>query len=138
MCCSLPGSSVHGTLQARILEWVAMPSSRGSSYPRDLTCVSCLLHQQAGSLPIVPWKSHIYVCIYMGLPYIYTHICFVFLTEMHICVCVCVCVCIYAFQLKKQKLYIIINFLGFCFKINLNCCSRKVFGLSSEKFLLCI
>ena len=29
--CSPPGSSVHGTLQARILEWVAMPSSRGSS-----------------------------------------------------------------------------------------------------------
>ena len=36
------GSSVHGTLQARILEWVAMPSSRGSSRPRDLTCVSCM------------------------------------------------------------------------------------------------
>ena len=33
MDCSLPGSSVHGILQARILEWVAMPSSRGSSYP---------------------------------------------------------------------------------------------------------
>ena len=32
---SLPGSSVHGILQARILEWVAMPSSRGSSQPRD-------------------------------------------------------------------------------------------------------
>ena len=31
---SLPGSSVHGILQARILEWVAMPSSRGSSQPR--------------------------------------------------------------------------------------------------------
>ena len=34
---SLPGSSVHGILQARILEWVAMLSSRGSSWPRDLT-----------------------------------------------------------------------------------------------------
>ena len=34
MVCSLPGSSVHGILQARILEWVAMPSSRGSSQPR--------------------------------------------------------------------------------------------------------
>ena len=38
---SLPGSSVHGILQARILEWVAMPSSRGSSPPRDRTQVSC-------------------------------------------------------------------------------------------------
>ena len=37
---SLPGSSVHGILQKRILEWVALPSSRGSSRPRDQTCVS--------------------------------------------------------------------------------------------------
>ena len=39
MDCSPPGSSVHGILQARILEWVAMPSSRGSCQPRDRTCV---------------------------------------------------------------------------------------------------
>ena len=38
---SPPGSSVHGILQARILEWAAMPSSRGSSWPRDWTWVSC-------------------------------------------------------------------------------------------------
>ena len=37
MNCSLPGSSVHGILQARILEWVAMPSFRGSSQSRDVT-----------------------------------------------------------------------------------------------------
>ena len=37
---SLPGSSVHGILQARILEWVAMPSSRGSTQPRDRTGIS--------------------------------------------------------------------------------------------------
>ena len=40
MDCSPPGSSVHGILQARILEWVAMPSSRGSSQSRDRTWVS--------------------------------------------------------------------------------------------------
>ena len=40
MDCSLPGSSVHGISQARILEWVSMPSSRGSSLPRDSTCIS--------------------------------------------------------------------------------------------------
>ena len=39
---SLPGSSVHGILQARILEWVAMPFSRGSSQPRNWTWVSCI------------------------------------------------------------------------------------------------
>ena len=37
MDCSLLGSSVQGILQARILEWVAMPSSKGSSWPRDQT-----------------------------------------------------------------------------------------------------
>ena len=40
MDCSPPDSSVHGVLQARILEWVAIPSSRGSSQPRDRSCVS--------------------------------------------------------------------------------------------------
>ena len=40
--CSLPGSSVHGILQARLLEWVAMPASRGSSQPGDQTQVSCI------------------------------------------------------------------------------------------------
>ena len=38
--CSLPGSSVHGILQARILEWVAISFSRGFSQPRDRTQVS--------------------------------------------------------------------------------------------------
>ena len=42
MDCSLPGSSVHGILQARILEWVAIPVSGGSSQPRDQTWVSCI------------------------------------------------------------------------------------------------
>ena len=40
MDCSPPGSSVHGTFQARILEWVAICASRGSSQPRDWTCSS--------------------------------------------------------------------------------------------------
>ena len=42
MDCSPPGSSVHGILQARILEWIAIPFSRGSSQPRDWTQVSCI------------------------------------------------------------------------------------------------
>ena len=53
--CSPPGFSVHGILQARILEWVAMPSSKvifqtQGSNPHLL----CLLHWQAGPLPLVP------------------------------------------------------------------------------------
>ena len=55
MDCSLPGSTVHGIFQAKILEWVAISFSRGSSPPRDRTCTSCgLLHWQAGSLPAEP------------------------------------------------------------------------------------
>ena len=42
MDCSLPGNSVHGILQARILEWVAIPFSKGSSQFRDWTWVSCI------------------------------------------------------------------------------------------------
>ena len=39
MDCSLLGSSVHRILQARVLEWVAISFSRGSSQPKNLTCV---------------------------------------------------------------------------------------------------
>ena len=42
MDCSPPSSSAHGILQARILEWVAMSFSRGSSQPRDQTQVFCI------------------------------------------------------------------------------------------------
>ena len=71
MDCSLPGSSVHGIFQARILEWVAISFSRGSSRPRDRACISfisCIgrqvLYHCTGEV--------IYMCV---------------------CVCVCVCVC---------------------------------------------
>ena len=40
--CSLPGSSLHGILQGRVLEWVAISFSRGSSWARDGTWVSCI------------------------------------------------------------------------------------------------
>ena len=42
MDCSLPGSSVNGIFQGRILEKVAISSSKGSSQPRDGTCISCI------------------------------------------------------------------------------------------------
>ena len=52
---SWPGSSIYGILRARILEWVAVPSSRGSSPPRDWThCLLRLLHQQAAFLFVLP------------------------------------------------------------------------------------
>ena len=55
MDCSLSDSSIHGSLQERILEWVAMPFSRGSSQPSCWMLVSRIfLHWQMGSLPLVP------------------------------------------------------------------------------------
>ena len=63
MGCSPPGSSVHGLLQASILEWVAMPSSRGSFWPRDgtqVSCVSCIDRR-------VPYhERHLAVCARPG------------------------------------------------------------------------
>ena len=54
--CNLPGSSVQGILQVEILEWVAMPSSRKSSWLRDQTSVSCI----AGGFFIIwaTWEAH--------------------------------------------------------------------------------
>ena len=46
--CSLPGSSVHGIFQARVLEWVAVPFSRESSQPRDRT------HSRPSYTPALP------------------------------------------------------------------------------------
>ena len=60
MDCSLPGSSLHGIPPERILEWVAIISSRGSSQPRDQThtsYVSCI-GRQALLLLVPPWKPH--------------------------------------------------------------------------------
>ena len=56
MDCSPLGSSVHGILQARILEWVAMPSSKGSPRPRDKTCVSYISYTdwQVSPLSLAP------------------------------------------------------------------------------------
>ena len=69
---SPPGSSVPGILQARILEWVAMPSSRGSSRPRDWTCISFIyLHWQAGSGSVLraTWEAPMLVGMLYYLPW---------------------------------------------------------------------
>ena len=62
MDCSLPGSSVHGILQARRLEWFAISFSRGSSRSRDQTCISCI----AGEFFTTesPEKQGIYIFVY--------------------------------------------------------------------------
>ena len=61
--CSLPGLSIHGILQARILEWVAISFSRGSSQPRDRTQVSCIDAREALETP----ASHQDDCMIVNL-----------------------------------------------------------------------
>ena len=58
MNCSPPGSSVLGISQARILEWVAISSSRGSSWPRDRTWVSCI-----GRQIVYHWRTWELCCV---------------------------------------------------------------------------
>ena len=64
MDCSPPDFSVHGVLQARTLEWVVMPSSRGSSQPKDQTQVSLMLPALAGRFfsTSVTWEPHCARC----------------------------------------------------------------------------
>ena len=55
MDCSPPGLFVHGILQARILEWVAISFSGWSSWPRDWTCVSCVSGIASEFFTTEPW-----------------------------------------------------------------------------------
>jgi len=85
--CSPPGSSVHGILQARILEWVAISFSRGFSRPRDQTRVSCIAGRfftnwatreahncelrVRGTVPLprTPWYPHCINCTIFLFPF---------------------------------------------------------------------
>ena len=58
-----PGSSVHGILQARILVWIAMPSSRGSFQPKDQTCISYVscIGRRSLFTTSATWKAHVWL-----------------------------------------------------------------------------
>ena len=61
--CSPPGSSVHEILQAWIVRWVIMPSSRGSSWPRDQIQVSCVSCIAGGFLTHwAMWEAPVHLC----------------------------------------------------------------------------
>ena len=67
----LPGYSVHGIFPARILEWVAMPSHKGSSWPRDqthITCVSCIGRW------VLYQVSHQGICICLSAIILFIHL----------------------------------------------------------------
>ena len=56
---TLPGSSVHGIIPARMLQWVTISSSRGSSWPRDRTLISCIGRRILYQWPKVPLGKQI-------------------------------------------------------------------------------
>ena len=59
MDCSLPGSSIHGIFQARVLEWVAISFCRGSFWPRDQTWVSHIVGRRFTVwTPGIPFQTH--------------------------------------------------------------------------------
>ena len=93
MNCSPPGSSVHGILQARILEWAAISFSRESYQPRNQTQVS----HTAGRFFTELWgKPDLCVCV---------SVCVHTREAPTVCVCVCVCVCTQG----KPQLYVCIH-----------------------------
>ena len=67
MDCSLSGSSVHGIFQARILQWVAISSSRGSSQPRDGTRISCFSCIAGRFFTTEPHQGSPAMYIYIGI-----------------------------------------------------------------------
>ena len=100
----VPGSSVHGILQARTLEWVATPSSRGLLDPGIEPCiVSCI--GGGGSLPQEPPEKPIYTYLYTLLVHTHTlNKCIYYLSTMCMYILtyqymlsVCVCVYIYTY-----------------------------------------
>ena len=78
MGCSLPGSSVHGIFQARVLEWVAIAFSRRSSRPRNRTRVSHIGGRcfNLWATREVHYHTHIYMCVNIQtyIQFIYIHI----------------------------------------------------------------
>ena len=84
MDCNPPGSSMQGILQARTLEWVAMPSSTGSSRPRDRTCISYV--SCTGRWVLDHWRHHTQMTCVHGRHL--THDVY----ANYMCVCVCVCI----------------------------------------------
>ena len=72
--CSPPGSPIHGISQARVLEWVAIPFSRGSSWLRNWNCILCsgrqtLYHRVTWEVPLGSWSDlgEVMLILFFGL-----------------------------------------------------------------------
>ena len=107
---SPPGLSVHGIniSQARILEWVAIPFSRGSSQPRDRTHVSCVSFIGRRTLPLSHQGSPLGDCIYSDAAFLSWNISGIPVREI-VCVCWVVVFCFF------KKLYLAVADLQLSF-----------------------
>ena len=77
MGCRLPGSSIHGISRARMLEWVAISFSRGSSQPRDWTLASCI-----GRQILYRWVSRVFIAC--TVQYILVAVCFLWMNNLYL------------------------------------------------------
>ena len=105
MSCSVPGSSAHGILLARILEWIAISISRGSFWPKDQTQLPCIVDRFFPSL--------IHLQIFSPIPWV------AFFSLLKFSVC---CV------LKCTKSLILMNLVYFVFSFHVH-----AFGVPSKK-----
>ena len=92
MDCSLPGSSVHGILQARILEGVSIPFSRVSSWLRDWTWVPCIADRL-----FTTWAIRQLFFIAEEYSTVFLCVC------VYLCMYIYMCICIYMWHLWTVK-----------------------------------
>ena len=115
MDCSLPGSSVHGIFQAKILEWVSISFSREFSWPRDWTRVSCIVGRRftvwatrEAPTPTLSFRSQLNYFLREGflwsfynlLFFLITHCIFSFLTQNPFCNYIFMCFILFMFVLS--------------------------------------
>ena len=141
MDCSLPGSSVHGIFQARVLEWIAISFSRGSARPRDRTQVSCMVDRRFtiwATREVLAFHSHIYfkelekICLFCIL-FIY---CSVSLSEVPNFLLIPF-FCLYNFFLLEKVFWRQILFISSCVLSHFSCVAHQAplsMGFSRQKY----
>ena len=101
MDCSPPGSSVHGIFQARILEWVAIAYSEGSSLPRDQTwvsCISCIDRQIRDH-----WHHYCRTVLCQFLLHIF---CWSVIRYINVCTCLCIFALLSVLLIYTVKIFV--------------------------------
>ena len=102
MDCSLPGSSVHGISQTRILEWVAISSSRGLPDPGIKPALPASTALAGRFLTTVPLgKPNKWYALSLSRSHTHSHIDMLLMFKTWICECVCVYACVYLHSLQQ-------------------------------------